>query len=173
MTSRMPTLANLVISNVPGAPVPLYLAGAEFLSFHPLSIITHGLGLNITIQTYAGRVDFGIIADKKALPHATDLAEAIDAAFTEAQALLMPLQAPEKPPKQPAKKPSKQTVIKKQAVKQIVAKVTRTSASDKSPALKTRLQRDSSSKPHKIPTSNASNHGKIPVKKTPRSKPAK
>jgi diacylglycerol O-acyltransferase / wax synthase len=88
LANRLPMVANLVISNVPGAPVPLYLAGAQFLSFHPLSIIMHGLGLNITVQTYAGHVDFGIIADKKALPHANDLARAVEAAFAEAQALL-------------------------------------------------------------------------------------
>ena len=88
LASRLPIVANLVISNVPGAPVPLYLAGARFLSFHPTSIIMHGLGLNITIQTYAGHVHFGIIADKKALPHANDFAKAIEAAFAEGQALI-------------------------------------------------------------------------------------
>ncbi len=88
VSSKLPIVANLVISNVPGAPVPLFLAGAQVLSFHPLSIIMHGLALNITIQTYAGQVDFGIVADKKALPHANDLARAIEAAFAEAQALL-------------------------------------------------------------------------------------
>jgi len=88
MASRLPMVANLAISNVPGPPVPLYLAGAKFLTFHPLSIILHGLALNITIQTYAGHVDFGIIADKKALPHAKDLAKAIEDAFTEARALM-------------------------------------------------------------------------------------
>ena len=88
LASRLPMVANLVISNVPGTPVPLYLAGAKFLSFHPLSIIVHGLGLNITVQTYAGQVDFGIIADQKALTHANDFAKAIEAAFKEAQTLL-------------------------------------------------------------------------------------
>lgn len=88
MASRLPRVANLAISNVPGPTVPLYLAGAQFLTFHPLSIIMHGLALNITIQTYAGHVDFGIVADKKALPHAKDLAAAIEAAFREAQALM-------------------------------------------------------------------------------------
>jgi diacylglycerol O-acyltransferase / wax synthase len=87
--SRLPMMANLAISNVPGPPVPLYLAGAKFLSFHPLSIIVHGLALNITIQTYAGHVDFGIVADKKALPHANDLARAVDAAFKEAQSVFL------------------------------------------------------------------------------------
>ena len=90
ISSRLPMLANLAISNVPGPPVPLYLAGARFLSFHPLSIIVHGLALNITIQSYDGRVDFGIVADKKALPHASDLARAIEAAFREGHALMSP-----------------------------------------------------------------------------------
>ncbi len=89
LISRLPMMVNLVISNVPGPPVPLYLAGAKFLTFHPLSIIVHGLALNITIQTYAGRVDFGIVADDKALPQAKDLAKAIEAAFTEAQSLMV------------------------------------------------------------------------------------
>jgi diacylglycerol O-acyltransferase len=58
------------------------------LGFHPLSIITHGVALNITIQTYDGQIDFGIVADKKALPQADDLAQAMDAAFRQAQELM-------------------------------------------------------------------------------------
>jgi diacylglycerol O-acyltransferase / wax synthase len=93
--SRLPMMANLAISNVPGPLVPLYLAGAKFLSFHPLSIIVHGVALNITIQSYDGHVDFGIVGDKRALPHAGDLAKAIEAAFTEAQSVfLTPAEAP-------------------------------------------------------------------------------
>lgn len=88
LASRLPMVANLAISNVPGPPVPLFLAGARIVSFHPLSIVLHGLALNITIQTYAGHVDFGIVAGKKALPHAQDLVRAITDAFHEAQALL-------------------------------------------------------------------------------------
>jgi diacylglycerol O-acyltransferase len=77
--------------------VPLYLAGAKMLTYHPLSIVTHGLALNITIQTYAGSVDFGLIADKKAVPDLQALADAIQAAFAEAQrlyALTNPAPAP-------------------------------------------------------------------------------
>lgn len=88
LASRLPMVANLAISNVPGPPVPLYLAGARMLTFHPLSIVLHGLALNITIQTYAGHVDFGIVAGKKALPHAQDLVKAIEDAFRQAQALV-------------------------------------------------------------------------------------
>lgn len=84
---RLPMVANLAISNVPGPQVPLYLAGARMVTFHPLSIVMHGLALNITIQTYAGSVDFGVIADRKAVPHVQDLADALQAAFAEAQKL--------------------------------------------------------------------------------------
>jgi WS/DGAT/MGAT family acyltransferase len=116
MASRLPMVANLAISNVPGPPVPLYLAGAKFLTFHPLSIILHGLALNITIQTYAGHVDFGIIADKKALPHAKDLAKAIEDAFTEAQALMANTPSAE-PAAAPAPKKTTKVTAKKTAKK--------------------------------------------------------
>jgi WS/DGAT/MGAT family acyltransferase len=116
MASRLPMVANLAISNVPGPPVPLYLAGAKFLTFHPLSIILHGLALNITIQTYAGHVDFGIIADKKALPHAKDLAKAIEDAFTEAQALMATTPSAE-PAAAPAPKKTTKVAVKKAAKK--------------------------------------------------------
>jgi diacylglycerol O-acyltransferase len=116
MASRLPMVANLAISNVPGPPVPLYLAGAKFLTFHPLSIILHGLALNITIQTYAGHVDFGIIADKKALPHAKDLAKAIEDAFAEAQTLMASTPAAE-PAAAPAPKKTAKVAVKKVAKK--------------------------------------------------------
>jgi len=130
MASRLPMVANLAISNVPGPPVPLYLAGAKFLTFHPLSIILHGLALNITIQTYAGHVDFGIIADKKALPHAKDLAKAIEDAFAQAQTLMAgaapaaPAAAPAKTAKVAAKKVASKPAVKAAPVKTRKAAVT-------------------------------------------------
>ena len=69
---------------MPGPQVPLYLAGARMLTFHPLSIVMHGLALNITVQTYAGRVDFGVVADRKAVPQLQALADALERAFDEA-----------------------------------------------------------------------------------------
>ncbi len=122
MASRLPMVANLAISNVPGPPVPLYLAGAKFLTFHPLSIILHGLALNITIQTYAGHVDFGIIADKKALPHAKDLAKAIEDAFAEAQGLMAQAPATDSAAA-PAPKKTRKVAVKKTA-KKAAAKTT-------------------------------------------------
>ena len=99
VAERLPAIANLAISNVPGPQVPLYLAGARMLTFHPLSIVMHGLALNITIQTYAGSVDFGLVADKKAVPHLQDLAQVLEAAFDEAASCsLRPQDSVEAPP---------------------------------------------------------------------------
>ena len=55
---------NLVISNVPGPQFPLYMAGAELQANYPVSVITDGMGLNITVMSYRGSMDFGIVADR-------------------------------------------------------------------------------------------------------------
>ena len=52
LADRLPPLVNLVISNVPGPPVPLYIAGARVLTLPPCSIPFHGQALNITVQSY-------------------------------------------------------------------------------------------------------------------------
>jgi diacylglycerol O-acyltransferase / wax synthase len=62
IAERLPPLANVAISNVPGPPIPLYLAGAKLKHYYPVSIVTHGLALNITVQSYAGSLEFGITA---------------------------------------------------------------------------------------------------------------
>jgi hypothetical protein len=54
---------NLVISNVPGPQQPLYLAGARLQHLYPVSTIADGTALNITVQSYLGGLDFGLIAD--------------------------------------------------------------------------------------------------------------
>jgi WS/DGAT/MGAT family acyltransferase len=58
-------LWNLVISNVPGPQLPLYCAGARIESMYPVSVITDGLGLNITVMSYLGSLDIGIVADRE------------------------------------------------------------------------------------------------------------
>jgi WS/DGAT/MGAT family acyltransferase len=59
---------NLVVSNVPGPQFPLYMAGAKLVSNFPVSVITDGMGLNITVMSYNGRMDFGIVADRDQMP---------------------------------------------------------------------------------------------------------
>ncbi|MCB1979245.1 MAG: DUF1298 domain-containing protein, partial [Burkholderiaceae bacterium] len=81
---------NLVISNVPGPQVPIYLAGARVLANCPTSIVVHGLALNITVQSFDAHMDFGLMADAAALPDVKTLALALDAAWKELRALPAP-----------------------------------------------------------------------------------
>jgi WS/DGAT/MGAT family acyltransferase len=81
-----PPLANLVISNVPGPQEPLYLAGARMLTYWPISIVEHGLGLNITVESYCGSLDFGLLAAKKAVPDIRRLVRALHDAHRELKA---------------------------------------------------------------------------------------
>jgi len=59
---------NLFISNVPGPTVPLYIAGHRLLASYPVSAITDGQGLNITVLSYLGQLNFGLIADRALVP---------------------------------------------------------------------------------------------------------
>jgi diacylglycerol O-acyltransferase len=69
-----PVVHNVVISNVAGPPIPIYLAGAEVLGLYPLGPVLEGPGLNITIVSYAGHVGVGLIACSDRLPDLADLA---------------------------------------------------------------------------------------------------
>ena len=57
---RVRPAINAIFSNVPGAKTPLYLNGAHLDALYPLSIITHGMGLNITVVSHAGKLCVGI-----------------------------------------------------------------------------------------------------------------
>ena len=69
---------NLVISNVPGPQFPLYLAGAQLEAHYPVSVITDGMGLNITVMSYLGKLDFGIVADRDQMPDLWRLMDWLD-----------------------------------------------------------------------------------------------
>jgi diacylglycerol O-acyltransferase / wax synthase len=66
-TAGRPTW-NLVVSNVPGPQFPLYCAGARLVANYPVSVITDGMGLNMTVMSYCGKMDFGIVADRDQMP---------------------------------------------------------------------------------------------------------
>jgi hypothetical protein len=55
--------------------VPLYCAGARLDANYPVSVITDGMGLNMTVMSYCGHLDFGIVADRDQMP---DLWKMID-----------------------------------------------------------------------------------------------
>ena len=56
-------------ATVPRGPqAPLYLAGAKLLTLYPVSIPAHGVGLNLTVQSYCGALDFGFTACRRTVP---------------------------------------------------------------------------------------------------------
>lgn len=69
-----PTTFNLCISNLPGPEQPLHLRGARLEAIYPMSIPIHGMALNITVESYAGNLDFGFIGCRDAVPHLQRLA---------------------------------------------------------------------------------------------------
>ncbi|HTZ71558.1 MAG TPA: wax ester/triacylglycerol synthase family O-acyltransferase [Acetobacteraceae bacterium] len=82
--------ANVVISNVPGPPVPLFCAEAKVSALYPVSIPAHGMALNMTVQSYVDNLDFGLTADRRALPDIDDLADLLEVSFKELAAALAP-----------------------------------------------------------------------------------
>jgi WS/DGAT/MGAT family acyltransferase len=82
---------NLVISNVPGPQFPLYLAGARLTANYPVSVITDGMGLNITVMSYMGSLDFGLVADRDQMP---DLRIVLERLATELELLKPPVPSP-------------------------------------------------------------------------------
>jgi WS/DGAT/MGAT family acyltransferase len=86
LADRLPPLANVTVSNVPGPTMPLYLAGAKMLNYYPVSIVTHGAALNITLESYNGSLDFGLVACRRAVPDLRDLAGMLVAAHSDLMA---------------------------------------------------------------------------------------
>jgi WS/DGAT/MGAT family acyltransferase len=74
---------NVAISNVPGIRETMYWNGARMDGNYPVSIVTHGMALNITLVTYDRNVDFGIIACRRSLPQVQRLIDYMEDALQE------------------------------------------------------------------------------------------
>ncbi len=81
---------NLVISNVPGPSRPLYYNGARLTAMYPTSIVTHGQALNITVLSYARRLNVGFTACGHSVPHPERLAQYAVEALEELESSLQP-----------------------------------------------------------------------------------
>ena len=115
LAERHPVVHNLVISNVPGPPVPMYFLGAEVLGLYPLGPVFHGAGLNITVLSNNGHLDVGIIACLEQVPNPWLLADEMPKAVAELLAAARKRTRPTK------KAPAKKAAIKKTAVKKTAA----------------------------------------------------
>ena len=74
VAGRVRPAFNVVVSNVPGPESPLYFRGWKLDEIYPLSIPFHGYGLNITLQSYAGSLNFGFTGCRDTIPHLQRLA---------------------------------------------------------------------------------------------------
>jgi diacylglycerol O-acyltransferase len=83
LADRHRPIANLVISNVPGPDFPLYLGGAEMKAGFPLGPVMEGMGINITVMSYRGVLNWGIMACPEAIPRLWSLVAAVPVALDE------------------------------------------------------------------------------------------
>jgi diacylglycerol O-acyltransferase / wax synthase len=90
LSDVLPPAANVTVSNVPGPRQTLYAAGAELLHIFPVSISTHGLALNITVQSYRDQLDFGFISGANIIPHVEVLSGLVPEEFAALEAAFAP-----------------------------------------------------------------------------------
>ena len=111
LADKLPPVANVAISNVPGPSFPLYFAGAKLATYFPVSIPGHGLALNMTVQSYNGSLEFGLTACRRAVPDIADLGDYVVAEHRKLLGLIM---AGAKAPEAEAAKPAPATAPRRQ-----------------------------------------------------------
>src|SRR5438445_2818687 len=90
LSNVLPPSANITVSNVPGPRQTLYAAGAELLHIFPVSISTHGIALNITVQSYRDQLDFDFIAGAHINHHVPVLCDMLPVEFEALEAAFAP-----------------------------------------------------------------------------------
>jgi len=83
LSGRTRPTFNVTVSNVPGPREKLYWNGAPLEGMYPLSIVTQGQALNITVTSVADSLDFGIIACRRSVPSAQRLIDHLEEALVE------------------------------------------------------------------------------------------
>lgn len=81
--THVPRVPNLVVSNVPGPPMDLYMCGARVAGVYSASVLVESQGLNITVMSYGDRMDYGIHVDPDLVADPWVIAERIPMAMAE------------------------------------------------------------------------------------------
>jgi WS/DGAT/MGAT family acyltransferase len=76
-------LFNLIVTNIPGPQLPLYVLGRRLVDLFPLAFLPKGHALAIAIMSYDGRIEYGLLGDYDALPDIDVIAEGIEDALAE------------------------------------------------------------------------------------------
>ncbi len=82
----LPPSCNMAISNVPGPREEMYYNGAHLDEIYPVSSIFDGMGLNVTVCSYAGRIAVGYVTDADVMPRVAELIPLTEQALTELEA---------------------------------------------------------------------------------------
>jgi diacylglycerol O-acyltransferase len=82
-SERLPPIFNVLISNVPGPPLPLYAGEARVIAVHPFGPVLDAIGLNITVLSYGDSIDFGIMTCPELVPDVWSLAAGIHESLAE------------------------------------------------------------------------------------------
>ena len=80
--TRFRPMYNVIVSNVPGPPLKYFL-GAELSAAHPFGPVLLGAGLNITLASINGKLDFGLISCPELVPDLSGMADGLDVGLTE------------------------------------------------------------------------------------------
>jgi hypothetical protein len=88
LESMQPPLANVVVSNVMGPPIPLYLAGALVEAIYPLGPLLPGVGMNITVLSNLDRLDVGVMACPDVVDDVWELVDSLPVALADLTAVV-------------------------------------------------------------------------------------
>jgi diacylglycerol O-acyltransferase len=83
LAEYVPPVHSLVISNVPGPPMPLYAGGARLVAAYPFGPILEGAAVNISVMSYDSAVDMGLITCPRAVPRPAEIARGFERAVDE------------------------------------------------------------------------------------------
>jgi WS/DGAT/MGAT family acyltransferase len=87
-------LFNLIVTNVPGPQLPLYVRGREMTDVFPVAFLPKDHALAIAIMSYNGQMNFGLLGDYDAVPDLDRIADGIEASLAELVALARRRTAP-------------------------------------------------------------------------------
>ena len=74
---------NVVVTNVPGPQIPLYLAGRRMIDPFPMVPLAKNQGLGIALLSYAGRINFGLVGDFDVMYDLDDFADDVQDSLAE------------------------------------------------------------------------------------------
>ena len=169
LVNVLPPMANVAISNVAGAPFPMYFAGALVTCYYPVSIASQGMALNVTVQSYNGRMDYGLIACRRAVPDITEIGDYMLAEHRKLMDLMQKVPAvagAAKPAKAVEAAPAASAEAAPAAAEAPAAAPAKKPAARKAPAAKKAPAARKAAPAAKAPARKAAPAKKAPAKKT-------